>query len=233
MEFYDLYVPGEDYDEIIETACEMGFHGIGLTHRYENKDLLNRYLEDMDEIGREDIDIVRCCEINAKTAEEMKRAVGKVRQRVDIVEVVGGNFDINATAAKDRRVDILLHPEYKRKDPGMDHKTTKMAAKNEVTVGFVLHDLQHTYGKVRSHVINHIKKSIGLCKKYEAEFIVTSGAKNIYGLRSPRDLASLLQVLGIGSSESMDAISTIPKKIVRKNRKKLGGKIKRGGVEEV
>ncbi len=234
MNFYDLYVPVDDIEEAVETAMKMNFSGIGPAHRYDNKKMLNKYLEEMDNLGGDlDIDLVRCCEIKADNPRDMKNKIGKTRQKVDVILVKGGNFDINTAATRDRRVDILLHPEHRRKDTGMDHKTAKMAAEKNVTIGFVMHDLHQTYGKVRSHVINHIRKSIELCEKYGVQFIVVSGARDIYGMRGPRELASLPKVLGVDPSKAMDTVSTVPHKIVKNNRKKLGGRIKKGGVERL
>lgn len=234
MEFYDLYAPAEDPKGVLKSAETMEFDGIGLSHKYEKKKLLNEYLEKMDELSKDtDINLIRCCTIEPGTPDGLKKELGKVRQKVDLVAVDGGNFDINKKAVRDRRVDILLHPEYKRKDSGMDHKTAKMAAENEVAIGFVLHDLHQTYGKVRSHVMSHIKKTTELCEKYGADFVVTSGARDIYELRGARDMASLLKVIGVGTSKAMDSVSSVPRRIVEENRKKLGGKIKKEGVEKL
>ncbi len=234
MEFYDLYVPAEKPEEVVETAKEFGFSGIAVTHEYTHKEGLNSYLGKIDSLGSgADIDIIRSCVLDPDSTKEMKKQLGGVRQRVEIVCVNGGNFEVNKAAVQDSRVDILLHPEYKRKDPGMDHKTARMASENSVAIGFVFHDLHQTYGKVRAHVLNHMKKSLELCEKYGVDFIVTSGARNRYELRGGRDLASLVKVLDVDASEAISSVTKTPSSIVSENRKKLGGSIKKDGVEEI
>ncbi len=234
MDFYDLYLPAEDPEEVVRSAENTEFTGLAIAHKYVDKEGLDGYLEEMDRLdSKVEPDLIRCCVVDAESPEELKKTVGKIRQKVEVVAVDGGDFDINKAAVGDSRVDILLHPEYKRKDSGMDHKTTKMASENDVVVGFVFHNLHQTYGKVRSHVLNHIKKCLKLCEKYDAEFIVTSGAGNKYEMRGPRELSSLLSVLGVEASLAIDSVSSTPKKIVKRNRRKLGGKTKRGGVEEL
>ncbi len=234
MDFYDLYIPTDNAQKVLESAEEMDLDGIGIAHEYESKEELNRYLDGIDKLSKDtEMKLIRSCVIDAESPEELKKTVGKVRQKVDVVAVDGGDFDINSAAVRDRRIDVLLHPEYKRKDRGMDHKTMKMAAKNEVCLGFVLHDLHQTYGKVRSHVLRHMKNNIELCEKYGTEFLITSGARDVYELRGPRDLASLPKVLGVKASKAMDSVSSVPKKIVKENRKKLAGEIKKEGIEEV
>lgn len=228
-------MPAEDsVKRVAEAAKRMELSGLGVAHEYEGKEGLTEYLGLMDRIDKEvAVDLVRCCAISSEDPGNLKKDIGKVRQKVELVAVKGGEFEINKAAAEDSRVDLLLHPEYKRKDPGMDHKTTKMAAENDVTVCFVFHDLHQTYGKVRSHVFNHIKKSIELCQKYDAEFMVSSGARDEYGLRGGRDLASLLMVLGVETREAINSVTSIPENIVEENRSKLKGKVKRGGVREL
>ncbi len=234
MDFYDLYAPVNEAKKALELIKGWNISGIALTHIYEDKEGINKYLERMDELNSQTkLDLVRCCVLDPGSPRELKDMLGETRQKVEIVEVDGGSFEINKAAVEDRRVDVLLHPEHKRKDPGIDHKTARAAAENEVVVGFVFHDLHQTYGKVRSHVLEHIRNSIDLCQKYGASFIVTSGAKDKYALRGGRELMSLPKVLGVEKGTAIDSVTNIPKKIVQKNRKKLKGKIKKGGVEEL
>ena len=234
MDFFDLYVPAEEKaEEVVKLAEDMDFSGIGISHIYKGKEGLNDYLEKMDDIdSKTEIDIIRCCAIEPESPEEMESQVGKIRQKVELVAVKGGNFDVNRAAVEDRRIDILLHPEYKRKDSGIDHKTAKAASENDVTIGLVFHTLHQTYGKVRSHVLRHMKKSIQLCNKYGANITVVSGAEDKYSIKEPRELASLLRVLDVEPPESMRYVSYLPEGIVKTNRKKLKGEIKKGGVEE-
>lgn len=232
MDFYDLCVrPKGDLEGIIGTAERFGFEGLGIMHKYGGEEDLDTFLKRMGEKeGEIDLDLVRCCEINPESPEELKKILGKVRERVEAVGVTGGNFDLNKAAVRDSRVDLLLHPEHKRKDGGMDHKTARMASENEVAIGIVLHSLFQTYGKVRSHVLNHIRKNIELCEEYNADIVVGSGARDRYELRDPRELASLPRVLGMSSNESMETVSSIPSEMVEENREKLERKGDTGGV---
>lgn len=232
MDFYDLFVEESEVDGMIELAKGLGFSGLGITHTYQTRNELDEFLEKMDKREGK-IDLVTSCLLEPENKKDLKRKVGKVRQKVEIVMVNGGDFKINKSAANDSRIDILLHPEYKRKDSGLDHKVAKEAAKNDVTVGFVFHDLLGTYGKIRSHIFDHMKRNLELCKKFNVSYIVVSGAKKKLEMRDPKELASLLETMDLESSESLDAISKTPKRMAKENRKKLNGKVKKKGVEEM
>lgn len=228
MDFYDLCVhENEDLEECLEVGKRFGFSGLGILHKYEDKEGLDDFLKRIREREEEGLDLVTGCEINPQSREDLKGKLDKVREKVEIVAISGGNFDINKNAVRDSRVDVLLHPEHKRKDSGMDHKTTRMASKNDVAVGIVLHSLFQTFGKVRSHVLNHMRRNLKLCKEYNTTVVVGSGAKDKYGLRDPRELASLPNVLGRDLNESMEMVSSNPSEIVEENRSKLEG------VEEI
>ncbi|MFP4045892.1 MAG: RNase P subunit p30 family protein [Candidatus Aenigmatarchaeota archaeon] len=232
MDFYDLHVDEREAERMVGIAEKLGFTGLGITHIYDGTGKLNTFLDKTEGLKSE-VDVISCCLIKPDSPEEMKKEVTKVRQKVEVVMIDGGDFDINRAAVQDSRIDVLLHPEYKRKDRGLDHKTTKMAANNDVAIGFVFHDLLQTYGKVRSHIFDHMKSNLDLCERFDVEVLVVSGAKKPLEMRDPKQLASLLQTLGFESSQALLSVSGTPKRIVRKNRSKLSGKTVKKGLEQV
>ncbi|MFB6217278.1 MAG: RNase P subunit p30 family protein [Candidatus Aenigmatarchaeota archaeon] len=233
MDFYDLYVPAEDVDKAVEMGEKLGFSGIGIAMQYGGEEDIDGFIDEVDERnGKTDLDLVTCCDIDVESVDMLKRLVGKVRQKVEIVAVRGGDLDINKAAVRDSRVDILLHPEHRRKDRGLDHKIANSASKNDVALGVVLHPLLQTYGKLRSHIFKHIMDNLELCDKYNAPVVITSGARKGLEMRDPRELASLAECLGTESGSSIDMVSSVPRRIVNRNRKKLEGKVRKRGVEE-
>lgn len=234
MQFYDLYIRAEDLEKAVEFGEKLGYEGIGLATEFEDKDQVDGFVDDLKELrDGTDIDIISACEIDPESVKEMKREIGKVRQKVEVVIVRGGDFEINKNAVRDSRVDLLVQPERNRKDSGLDHKTARLAAENEVAIGIALHPLINTYGRIRSHVMNHIKRILRLCEKYDARSVVVSGAMDAYEMRDPRELASLPQVLGFDTNSSMGMVSSKAEEIFKENRKKLGGEVEKDGVEEV
>lgn len=232
MEFYDLYVPSKEIEDVAELAEKLGFSGIGIAHSYEGGGNLDGFLEEVKKHGeKSDVDLITCCDIDPESTDALKKIVGKVRQKVEVVVVRGGEFDINKASVRDSRVDILLHPEYRRKDSGLDHKTARSASMNDVAVGLVLHPLLQTYGKLRSHILGHMRNIFKLSDKYEFPIVTTSGAKESLDMRDPRELASIARCLDVNQRKAMDTVSSVPSRILEDNRKKLEGKMGKGGVE--
>mgnify|MGYP002761675626 FL=1 len=143
---------------------------------------------------------------------ELKRKIGQNREEADILVFRGGEGQLNRKAAEDSRVDVLLHPEKGRKDSGVNHVIAKEAAKNNVAIGFDFRMLDASE-KTRSHILRHWGRNLMLCEKYDAPYIMTSGAKEEFDLRAPRDLASIIDSLGYDGSE---AVSEFPEKILER-----------------
>lgn len=143
---------------------------------------------------------------------ELKRKIGENRKDADVLVFRGGDEELNRKATEDSRVDVLLHPEKGRKDSGMNHVIAKEAAKNKVAIGFDFTMLD-TSEKTRSHILRHWSRNLMLCEKYDAPYILTTGAGEKYSLRTPRDLASIIESLGYSGSE---AVSRYPGEILER-----------------
>jgi ribonuclease P/MRP protein subunit RPP1 len=164
---------------------------------------------------------------------ELKRKIGQNREEADVLVFRGGDEELNRKAAEGSRIDVLLHPEKGRKDSGVNHVIAKEAAKNNVAIGFDFRMLD-TSDKTRSHILRHWSRNLMLCEKYDAPYIITTGAEEKYDLRAPRDLASIIDSLGYSGSKS---VSEFPEKILeRAERVKEEGFVRpgekvRGGEE--
>lgn len=143
---------------------------------------------------------------------ELKRKIGQNRENADVLVFRGGDEDLNRKAAEDSRIDVLLHPEKGRKDSGINHVVAEEAAMNDVAIGFDLRMLDSS-SKTRSHILRHWNRNLMLCDKYDAPYIITSGAGEKFDLRAPRDLASIIDSLGYKGSK---AISGFPEQILER-----------------
>lgn len=222
MKFYDLHVhvDVEKLEEVVELAERLEYSGIGLT--VASMEDLKRLKEKIKKINS-NLDLVTCIEIQAKGVKEMKREISKFRKTVDIITIFGGEYNINRAAVEDERVDILSHPEYMRKDSGVDEIIARSAWEKNVTIEINFHEILETYRKIRAHILNHLSRNVDLCKKYDAPIVITSGANDKWGMRDPRELAAIGQLLGMNLNESMKSVSLIPESIIENNRRKLKG----------
>lgn len=186
-QFYDLCIR-ERSDEVVTKMGELGWE--------TNPELDTVFLE-ADNWGK------------------LKRKIGRNRDQADVLVFRGGDEELNRKAAEDSRVDVLLHPEKGRKDSGFNHVIAKEASRNGVALGLDFRMLD-TSKKTRSHIFRHWQRNLKLCEKHDVLYLITSSADGKYGLRSPRDLASVIDSLG---NNGRKAVSDHPEEIIRRSDK--------------
>jgi len=219
MPFYDLHIHtnmsiGENtVDEAVEFAKKLDLSGLGIAQYYPGK---------IEELPKADgIDLVSVGVIKCDSPGELSELARKLRNKVEIIMVHGGNYDINRAACENPLIDMLAHPELGRKDSGLDHICVKAAADNNVAIEVNFREILESYKKNKIYVMSSINKNIKLCKKYGAKLVTTSSAISKWGMRSGRELAAVANILGLELGEAIETTSTIPENIVKINREKL------------
>ncbi len=132
---------------------------------------------------------------------EVKKAKGQVI-------VLGGDENINRLAVENRKVNILLSPERNdRKDSlfirrsGLNQVLCKLAAKNNVSLGFDFSSVLKSSGKKRSRIIGRMAQNVKLCRKYKVGIVIASFASNKFELRSDDSLKSFCKVIGMDTKQ--------------------------------
>ena len=78
--------------------------------------------------------------------------------------------------------------------------------------------------------IGIIKKSLNIALKHDLPVVASSGAQDVYGMRDPIGLASLLSLLGVDDEPALDMVSRVPNGVIDENRAKLGPNFIEPGV---
>jgi len=238
MKFYDLHVQtnlseGENsVEEIASFAEKLGYSGIAICDNYQGIDKLNE-LKKMIKKVKTSVELLPGVAILTKDKNELKTVLNKTRDKVVIVIVHGGNYQINRTACEDPRVDILAHPELGRPDSGLDRACLNLATENNVSIQINFREILYSFRKPRSYVFNHITKNIKLCNEYKTLMVTCSGAQSVWDMRGPRELVSIANVLGLELGRAFASVTSVPQSIVENNIKTLKGKKITKGVERV
>lgn len=236
--FYDLLVQsnlsgGENtVEQLVEFAKKLGYSGIAVCDNYQGLEKLNELKNKIPEINSE-IEVYSGVNIIAKNVSEMKELVNKVREKVHVVVVSGGDYSINRAACDDPRIDILMHPELGRPDSGLDEPSLETATRNNVAIGVSFREILFNFRKPRAYILNHISKNLMLCNHFRTPVVICSCAQNIWGMRNPREFVSALNVLGLDIGKAFASATLIPQTIIEENKKTLEGTKITEGVEEV
>ena len=173
-------------------------------------------------LGRQ-TDLVPVVQIRAKRANELKSAVDRVRKHADVVMVDAADIQVARAAAELSSVDIISHAF-------VDQTTARDAAKNNVALEVNLRDILKVYGMKRAVLLSKLNFNLKLARKYKTPIVLTTGAKTIYGMRTPKQIQLFAEALGFKKEEAKKALFTTPRKIVETNRKKLSKEIVSEGV---
>lgn len=211
--FYDFHV-NEDL-KLVEEAGRLGYDGVAVfkddqQHSTENsewKTLKEKY----------PIELYKGILIRAKNPEDMRQKVNKARKKVDVVMVSGGDQKINRAACESPQVDIVSKTYHNRRDCGINHVIAKKAAQNEVAIELNIKHLTKTSSYLHYRVLSHFREIIKLKKKYDFPLIITSDAKSIYDLHTPRDLLALSRCFGLDQEEATATLSETPLNIIERS----------------
>jgi len=216
--YYDLHLKhNKNIEELLNESNRLGFSGVAVIQSSKkfNKD----YIHDFKDFQvAKQLDIYSGVEIAAKNVNDLKKKISSLRKKVDVLIVQGGTVKINRAACEDPRVDIISQPNKKRRDCGLNHILSKEAAKNQVAVEICLNSILHSRYSYRSKLFSQYRDILKLHEKFKFPILITSGATSIYDLRKPRDIISLTQCFDMKKQDSVNSMTSSPKKILKRSK---------------
>jgi len=237
MDFYDLHLHSEfsegesSVEDFARRAKTLGFRGICFAVYHKDRKQVDRLKKRATEVSKKTgIDIF--IGLEATTLEELKKLIN-IRKNYDLLLVGGTNLELNRKVVQTKEVDILAHPEYNRKDSGLNHVMAKLAAKNQVAIEINFREILLSSKNTRSHIMHHIQKNVKLCKKYKTPIIISSGAVSHWQMKDPKILISMGCLLGLELNQSKKALSKTPENMIRMIKERRDKRWIRPGVKVV
>jgi len=237
MNYYDFHVRSDfsegesSIQDFAIRAKLLGYNGICFSEFFQNK----RHMEDLKEkckdLGKK-IGIDIFVGFQARNTRELNKLV-PIRREYDALLVMGGDINLNRKAVETPEVDILLHPEFERRNSGFNHTMAKLAKKNNVAVEVNFRSILLSSKNTRAHIIHNISENVRLCKKFKVPIIICSGAISHLQMRDPKVLISMGTLLGLELNESKKYVSEVPMSIIKMSKERQGDKWIRPGVKVV
>ncbi len=217
---YDLHIhstfsSGEStLEEIVKTAKNFGYKGIGFISYPLKREEENFLKVEIDRVSKEyNFEIYIGFEATNKL--ELKKLLNR-RREFDLLLVRGGTNFMNRIAVENRGVDILTHPDYERKDCGINHVLARLAKENEVAIEINFREVLNSEGLIRKNVLANHMEIIRLYKKFKFPLIISSGAFSHWQIKDPKVLVSYLVTLGLEMKEAKEALRETPRKIIER-----------------
>ncbi|RLG01409.1 MAG: hypothetical protein DRN49_01365 [Thaumarchaeota archaeon] len=209
--YVDLWVKCENIEEclrMIKCLRKLGFSSAALELQGECMEKFDDLKIEAEKIG---LSLYRKLVLEPSSRKELLKLLRENRGRFEVISVICRNLETALVAARDSRVDTMIipvNPRY-RFDKGV---AALLRNKVELPFRYFLEDMGG-FLRTASEIVSVLGKRCGI--------IVSSAGSCSLELRNPRQLASLLQVLGFNEERALDSISTEAINLLEENLVKL------------
>ena len=160
-------------------------------------------------------DVARRLNLRPKSREELLRSLRRFRSKYEIIAVECGMLSVSRVAVRDGRVDIVYFPKLERGNPFRGTLASTCRAALEISLS------ELTSGPGFGARLRSLRREIQIAAKASTTVIGSSKASSPYELRSPRDMAAILHLMGLPLESALRAVSETPVDIVKKNRLRI------------
>lgn len=180
--------------------------------------------------GNAKIDFASRADLRARTRNQLMNQLRKLRRKYEIVCVFCESKEIARQAAKDRRVDLLNFPiiDYTRRF--LDRPEAELLCSSLAAWEIDTKPLFFLEGPTRIRFISTLQREISIAKDFKIPIVLSSGTSNELFLRKPRETAAIASLFGLDEVSALEAVSTTPFSIVKRNREKLGSTFVAPGI---
>ncbi|MEM0381952.1 MAG: RNase P subunit p30 family protein [Nitrososphaerota archaeon] len=203
---------------MLRSCHELGFWGVAV----EGGDDL--WVEARRVAGAYGLEVFRRVTVEASSRGELYEKLRAVRWSYDLVSVATHDRDVLLAAVRDMRVDTVIASS--PRTPPIDRHVVEVTG-NSLELA-LLHILEGGFEAFRT-----VTRVVWTAYKKRLNLVVSTGARDEYELRPPRQMASVPWSLGASPSYALDAVSSYPARILLENRGRLEGRVSVDGVWRV
>ena len=231
MKFYDFNIKGRNYNSdiiLLKEAKNLGWDYVKLNYNLKDYYNAQKYIGQLKKIN---INFDIGLEIKTNKGNELNTQINKNRQKIKYITVHGGSDKINRQAVENIKLDTLNRTYYKRRDSGLNQVLSKEAVKNNIAIELTIKDILTNHSSYRARIIDYYKEIIKLHRKFKFPLLLTTGATNLYDVKSPRDSIAIFKSIGLTDTEIEEGFTKTPEKIIDYNNKRKDMIIK--GVRKI
>ena len=215
-----------EIDQMTKLSKILGISLVGIVfERNHSQNLIDKIIMKFNKKG---IDVAKRLDLIPRNRIELLKDLRKYRGEYEIISVKCINTEVSIVAARDRRVDLITIC----KEMSLRNRRRAISRISNKTLEIKISEILDT-SKPRIVVFKRLNEEIFFAKTNKIPIVISSGAKDSFMMRSPRDMAALGIFLGLEESEAIKSVSKIPFNIVETNREKLSSKWISDGVKIV
>lgn len=204
--FVDL-VQFSDLKEISESAKGLGIGTIILALQFKNPPEISALKSQAQSLETK---FLFCHVASGNDANEMNKFKGKA----DLVCVRGGTIPANKFGVTHKHSDFLLEPCTFGQN-AFDAGTAQTAFENKKPVAFTFSQFLEARQLQQSFLFANSLLASKLCRKFNCQALLFSGARSPEEMRSPRNLSSFAELLGFPPLQARQMCIEGPKTLLR------------------
>ena len=222
--FIDLGIyPGgiekEEVEKVITHARKLGYKKVCLVL----KSFKGFNFKAFEGLG---VEVIPRFEVDGSTVNMVKKQVLKRSNlwRSTVFSVFAESKRVAMWAARNRWIDIIRVPNYSF-NKVIDWSVARLLASNIKAFELQTAPILRVKGTVRSKLLKSFHVMVRRLLSVKTPIVVSSGANNVFEMRTPHDTAALATLVGLPFEEGLKGVSINPENIVLKvfQRKTLAG----------
>ncbi len=234
IDFYVKAIGDSDkFMKILKTLGKLGFRTVVIAYNTLDRECI---------FPKDSINILKLGEsiglttfirinINSNSKGDLKKCLRKIRAKVDVVSVEPKTLDVARFSGRDKRIDTVFF-NYNDLVNFYDESQAKLMSQNGIALEIPFKHLWHV-GKFNYKMFFFLKRVIYYTLKFKVPLIVSSASSEIVDIKSPGQLTSLLEVLGLPEDYAKMAITSYPLAILKRNLHKKSRKHVQRGIDVV
>ncbi len=153
-------------------------------------------------------------DLEVRSLSEAKRLLRRYRRGADIIVARPRSLSAARFAARDGRVDMVCFDEL---SPRFDAVQARMMGERGKAVELAFRDLLASSDRVAA--IRSVGRTLALALECGVAVVLSSGARSVYEVRAPRDMAAAISALfGVGRDVALKMVSDNPLSVVRRSK---------------
>lgn len=157
----------------------------------------------------EEVEVLLRVNLEGENLAQMKRALGRVRERADVVAAPCINREVATWAARNPDVDVIYFPSIDHYRY-VDKSLVRLSHEGRTAIELSLAPLFEKEETKRVRAFSILRRAATVLLEEGAIFFITREPKGEYELRSPESLIAIARLLGVPREGAVRALSYYP-----------------------
>jgi len=214
--------------QAIAKASSLGYRLIAISLPLKTEDREIKELQSFCKTAG--VDFASRIDLRPRTPDELLKNLRRFRRKFEIIAVVCESKNVARQAAKDRRVDLLNYPSPDYRKSFFDEAEAGLASNSLTSLEIDTKSLLTLEGRARLKLMSSLRKETAVARQFHVPIIISSGVSDEKLMRKPAGLASLASFFNLNQASALDAVSTNPVAMVKRNREKLDARFVAPGI---